>query len=92
MYQKDPPGYIDKDIMNMAFDLVKYFLNTAKIMFLEAKESEEAKEAKNVLTGKTISEKIISMNKRKIKKSVIAKELGVSRQYIYKVLNASKNA
>lgn len=79
-------GSVGVKHLNMAFEIVKYFLNTAQILFFDNKAQSEAREIHKSLNGKSTIEKIIEMNKKGIKVGEIKKEVDVSRAYIYKIL------
>lgn len=81
---------VEKKHVELSFELVKYFLNTAKILFITNKKSREAREVTNMLNGKSTAEKIIELNKKGISKMQISKELEISRTTVYNVLNQNK--
>ena len=72
--------------MEKAFDLIKYFLRTAEILFAENKIKKEVKEVALRMNGKTKLEKIEEMYLKGIKAIDISKELDVSKSYVSKII------
>ena len=78
---------VEKIHVEKSFELIKYFLNTAKIIFSTNKKTKEVKEITSHLYGKSTAEKIIQLNEKGISKVQIAKELDISRKTVYNILN-----
>ena len=91
MYDSQSYAEVDKKHMESAFELVKYFLNTAKIMFADTKKTKEIKDINSRLNGQTNVDKIIALVNKGVKKVEIMRELDISRTYIYKVISQNKD-
>lgn len=70
--------------------LVEYFLSTAKNLFFDSQKSKEIADINSTFYGKTIVERIILLNNKKIKAKLIAVEVEKSIQYVYRIINEYK--
>lgn len=73
------------DHIDRAFKIMKYFVNSSTVIFNEAKKVNEIKEVSSTKKGMTTPEKVNHLLKNGFSKSDIAKELNLSRAYIYKI-------
>lgn len=81
---------IEVSHMEKAFDLIKYFLRTAEILFSENKIKREIKEVAQRMNGKTTREKIEELFLKEVKAVDISKELDVSPSYVSKIIKKLK--
>lgn len=91
MYDDSEP-IVNAPDMDKAFDIIKYFLNTAKLLFFDADKSQEVSNINNMLNGKSTIERILELKKKGFTQKSISQEVGKSKQYVSKVIKSNQKA
>jgi hypothetical protein len=88
--KNQPYAVIEKEDIEKAFLMAKYFINTSKILLYEQKTTSEAREVTRSMTGLTDKEKVFRLLEKGIDKTKIAQEVGISRQTVYNYVKSVK--
>jgi hypothetical protein len=77
---------VSNDCIHNAWKITNYFNRSARDLFADSRTKTEIREIKGTMKGKTNVEKIKELDKMGLNRQQISSELGVSKQYIGKVL------
>jgi len=77
---------VSNDCIHNAWKITDYFNRSARDLFADSRTKTEIREIKGTMKGKTNVEKIKELDKMGLNRQQISSELGVSKQYIGKVL------
>lgn len=88
--KSNPYAVVEKEDVVKAFELSKYFINTAKYLLFEQNKTKEVKEMSKKMFGLSDYEKATKLIQKGISKTKVAEELGMSRTNLYKMIEKYK--